>query len=126
MKLSRREFLGGVVAGALAAIAGKLPKLAGLPVVEEVAQAEAAQIETGIGRGSPRIFDNFGLSLPYMLNRSMGQLTLLGDHSDTVKPGDRISLSWTGEELTETWTVSTVRSSGDCTVLGVWPRGQYS
>jgi len=63
MKLSRREFLGGVAAGVLAAIAGKLPKTAELPEVEEVAQAEAAQIETGIGRGSPRIFDNFGLSL---------------------------------------------------------------
>ena len=121
MTLSRREFLGGVVAGALAAVAGKLPKMAEPLPVEEV-----AQVETSVGRGSPFIFDNFGLSASYFLHRSMGQLTLSGDHSATIKPGGRLSLSWAGEAPTETWTVQTVRSSGGCTVLGVWPRGQYS
>jgi len=56
MKLSRRELLGGIVAGTLAAIAGKLPKMAVLPVVEEV-----AQIEMGVGRGSPLIRDDGAL-----------------------------------------------------------------
>jgi len=67
MTLSRREFLGGMLAGLGAALASKLPKMAE-PKASVAAEngdglyeVSAEPIECVVGRGSPHIFDNFGI-----------------------------------------------------------------
>ena len=137
MKLSRREFLGGIVAGALAAVAVKLPKMAEPKHKGRSIAGTNATMEINghvISRASvePQSCQCLSACITgacpngYELNRSMGQLTLSGDYSATIKPGSRLSMGWTGDAPAEIWTVQTVRSNEDCTVLGVWPRGQYS
>lgn len=100
MTITRREFLGGMLAGLGAALARKLPKVgAGRVIAEDgdgLYEVSAEPIECGVGRGSPHIFDNFGFSVPGWRPRISAHFCLRGDYG-TLNPGDLITYSCAGE-----------------------------
>jgi len=100
MTISRREFLGGMLAGLGAVLAHKLPKAM---TAEREAQ-EAEPIECNMGRGSPHVFDNFGISMAtlpritdsYLIDKSNVTFTLLGDFTTIAVPGNQLCFSGWG------------------------------
>ena len=111
MKMSRRKFLGGVVAGVLAAVASGLPKMAA-PIVK-VAKRQPCEWGSLCFPGTWP--NDFALPLP-MAFRSTASITLLGNHIDTARPGSTITYGNVGE-VPDALIIRSVRFDGHYTTI---------